>query len=215
MASPGELIEGLPMFPLGTALLPGAMLPLHVFEERYRALVEHCLTRDGEFGVVLIERGSEVGGGDRRFTVGTLARIVEAGRFPDGRYALVATGVHRLRVQAWRDDTAFPSAVVEVLTEPDPGPEGAPGRRRVADALDRVLTAAVAAGIDVDLTVVLPEDPVAAVWAAAARAPIGPLDVHRLLATDGFGARVDALLAALDDAELILRHRPDDGGSLA
>ncbi|MEY3361413.1 MAG: hypothetical protein RL531_1132, partial [Actinomycetota bacterium] len=109
----------------------------------------------------------------------------------------------------------YPSAVVEVLTEPDPGPEGAPGRRRVADALDRVLTTAVAAGIDVDLTVVLPEDPVAAVWAAAARAPIGPLDVHRLLATDGFGARVDALLAALDDAELILRHRPDDGGSLA
>ncbi|MEY3360946.1 MAG: hypothetical protein RL531_665, partial [Actinomycetota bacterium] len=92
MASPGELIEGLPMFPLGTALLPGAMLPLHVFEERYRALVEHCLARDGEFGVVLIERGSEVGGGDRRFAVGTLARIVEAGRFPDGRYALVATG---------------------------------------------------------------------------------------------------------------------------
>ncbi|MFM7617236.1 MAG: LON peptidase substrate-binding domain-containing protein [Actinomycetes bacterium] len=215
MASPGELIEGLPMFPLGTALLPGAMLPLHVFEARYRALVEHCLARDGEFGVVLIERGSEVGGGDRRFAVGTLARIVEASRFPDGRYALVATGVHRLRVEAWRDDTAFPSAVVEVLSEPDPGPEGERDRRRVTDALDRVLTAAVAAGIDVELAPTLPDDPVAAVWAAAARTPIGPLDAHRLLATDAFGARVEVLLAALDDLEVVLRHRLDDDGSLA
>ena len=48
-------------------LLPGAMLPLHVFEDRYRALVEHCLDHEGEFGVVLIERGSEVGGGDAQF----------------------------------------------------------------------------------------------------------------------------------------------------
>lgn len=203
------------MFPLGTALLPGAMLPLHVFEDRYRALVERCLEREGTFGVVLIERGSEVGGGDRRFEVGTLARIVEAGRFPDGRYALVVTGVHRLRVQAWRDDTVYPSAVVEVLDEPDPGPDGASARHRVAEALERVLTAAVAAGFDADLTAVLPDDPVAAVWAAAARAPIGPFDAHRLLATDAFAPRVDTLLAALEDAEVVLRHRLDDDGSLA
>ena len=68
-------------------------LPLHVFEPRYRALVEHCLAaRRPEFGVVLIERGSEVGGGDTRFDVGTVARIVEASQFPDGRYALVTVG---------------------------------------------------------------------------------------------------------------------------
>jgi hypothetical protein len=215
MARPGELIEGLPMFPLGTALLPGAMLPLHVFEDRYRALVEHCLAHDGEFGVVLIERGSEVGGGDRRFAVGTLARIVEAGRFPDGRFALVATGVHRLRVEAWREDAVYPSAVVEVLGEPDPGPDGAVARERVVDALGRVLMTAVTAGMDVDLTASLPDDPVAAVWAAAARAPIGPLDTHRLLELDGFDERVGLLLAAIEDADMVLRHRLGDDGSLA
>ena len=59
----------LPMFPLGTVLFPYAVLPLHVFEPRYRALTEHCLAGDGCFGVVLIERGSEVGGGDTRFAV--------------------------------------------------------------------------------------------------------------------------------------------------
>ena len=67
------------MFPLGTVLLPGAYLSLHVFEPRYRALVQACLDGTPEFGVALIERGSEVGGGDARFDVGCVARIVEAG----------------------------------------------------------------------------------------------------------------------------------------
>ena len=58
------------MFPLGTVLFPHAPLPLHIFEPRYRALVQECIDGDGEFGVVLIERGFEVGGGDTRFGTG-------------------------------------------------------------------------------------------------------------------------------------------------
>ncbi|MEN3314917.1 MAG: uncharacterized protein V7605_1151, partial [Acidimicrobiaceae bacterium] len=54
------------MFPLGTVLFPGLALPLHVFEPRYQSLVQACLDGDGHFGIVLIERGSEVGGGDVR-----------------------------------------------------------------------------------------------------------------------------------------------------
>ena len=67
------------MFPLGGVLLPGAVLPLHVFEPRYRQLVVDCLADDDgdpEFGVTLIERGSEVGGGDQRTDVGVVARMV-------------------------------------------------------------------------------------------------------------------------------------------
>ena len=75
--------------PARLGAVPARALPLHVFEPRYRALVEDCLAGEPEFGVVLIERGSEVGGGDTRFDVGTVARIVEAAEFPDGRYALV------------------------------------------------------------------------------------------------------------------------------
>ena len=78
------------MFPLGSVLLPGMLLPLHVFEPRYRAMVDRCLAGDHEFGVVLIERGREVGGGDVRTSAGTLARIAEARQFPDGRWALAA-----------------------------------------------------------------------------------------------------------------------------
>src|SRR4051812_9365869 len=84
------LVSELPMFPLGTVLLPGAVLPLHVFEPRYRALVEVCVAGDREFGVVLIERGNEVGGGDTRTSAGCVARIAEVRELPDGRYLLVA-----------------------------------------------------------------------------------------------------------------------------
>ncbi len=76
------------MFPLGTVLLPGMPLSLHVFEPRYRQMVDDCRAGDGTFGVVLIERGSEVGGGDVRTDVGTLTRIVEARELPDGRWLL-------------------------------------------------------------------------------------------------------------------------------
>ena len=109
------------MFPLGTVLVPGQGLPLHVFEPRYRALVEACVAGDGCFGVVLIERGSEVGGGDVRFDIGTVARIREVAQAPDGRYAVAAVGTDRFRVVQWLDDDPFPRAEIEVLVEPDAG----------------------------------------------------------------------------------------------
>src|SRR5688500_13997113 len=107
----------LPMFPLGSVLLPGMFLPLHVFEPRYRAMVEHCLAGDHEFGVVLIERGREVGGGDVRTHAGTVARIAEARQFADGRWALAAVGMRRIRVEAWLEDDPYPRA--EVVEWPD------------------------------------------------------------------------------------------------
>src|SRR3984885_12142090 len=83
--------RGLPMFPLGTVLFPHAVIPLHVFEPRYRALMRHCLDADRRFGVVLIERGSEVGGGDQRASVGTQGVITRAAELPDGRWVLEGT----------------------------------------------------------------------------------------------------------------------------
>jgi hypothetical protein len=77
----------LPMFPLSTVLLPGEVIPLHIFEVRYRQLTEHCLAGDGNFGVVLIARGAEVGGGEQRSDIGPIAHIEDSMRFDDGRYA--------------------------------------------------------------------------------------------------------------------------------
>src|SRR5438552_13967117 len=101
------------MFPLGTVLFPFAPLPLHVFEPRHRALTRACLDGDREFGVVLIERGSEVGGNDVRTSVGTVATIVEAAELDDGCWVLGTVGGRRIRVRAWLPDEPYPRADVE------------------------------------------------------------------------------------------------------
>ena len=111
-----------PMFPLGSVLTPGMVLPLHVFEPRYRRLVGDCLEGDGEFGVVLIERGSEVGGGDVRSMVGTMAAIADSSALPDGRWAVVAVGTRRIAVEQWLDDDPYPRAVVRDWPDPEAGP---------------------------------------------------------------------------------------------
>src|SRR4051794_29363897 len=103
----------MPMFPLGSVLLPGAVLPLHVFEPRYRTLVDACLAADEhEFGVVLIDRGHEVGGGDVRRRAGTVARMMQVAELEAGRYAVVAVGTRRIRVERWLDDDPYPRADV-------------------------------------------------------------------------------------------------------
>jgi Lon protease-like protein len=200
----------LPMFPLGTVLFPHATLPLHIFEERYRALAETCLRADGRFGVVLIERGHEVGGGDTRFGMGTVARIVDAARTPDGRYLLATVGTERFRIRKWLDDDPFPRAEIEVIGEPKRVPDVAGARKQeVQRLLGRVLALSAELGeaaAPVDAAR-LADDPVRASFEAAAAAPIGPLDSQRLLELDDLGERFDALEALLVDAAEVLELR--------
>ena len=196
------------MFPLGNVLFPHAQLPLHVFEPRYRALAETCLAGDGEFGVVLIERGSEVGGGDTRFSVGTVARIVAAGRLPDGRYLLATEGVRRLRVREWLPDDPFPRAEIELLGEPGPAHDAATARAEVERLLKRVLAMGAELGeAPLSIDVALDEDPTQAAFEAAAAAPIGPLDAQRLLELDDPGARLEELRGLLTDQVQLLELR--------
>ena len=88
-------------------------MPLHVFEERYRRMVQDCLDGKSEFGVVLIDRGHEVGGGDVRREVGTVARILKVGILADGRFLLQTAGVRRVRVLGWLGESPYPRAEVE------------------------------------------------------------------------------------------------------
>ena len=111
-ALPSDQEVELPMFPLGSVLLPQQALPLHVFEPRYLELLETCLAADRLFGVVLIARGSEVGGGDERTNVGTVARIDQVRTLPGGRQAVLAHGLSRLRVLQWFMDDPYPKAQV-------------------------------------------------------------------------------------------------------
>ena len=90
----------LPLFPLNAVLCPGIALPLHIFEDRYRALVRHCLETKSPFGVVLIREGHEVGARAISFTgIGTIAEIRDAGAYDDGRYDLLVVGTRRFEIQ--------------------------------------------------------------------------------------------------------------------
>jgi Lon protease-like protein len=202
------------MFPLGSVLFPYALLPLHVFEPRYRVMMRELLRDGQEFGVVLIERGSEVGGGDARFTVGTLARVVRATEMPDGRYAVTAVGVRRLRVDEWLPDDPYPQAMVTELDEPELDAtalgDARAARARVEVALRRLfeLWAQFEPRV-ADVHVELSDDPRQAAFEAAATAPIGPLDAQRLLETNGTTARLALLEALLHDEIHLLEARRD------
>ena len=198
----------LPMFPLGTVLFPSAVLPLHVFEPRYRALVRDCLAGERELGVVLIERGSEVGGGDVRSDVGTVAHIVEAQELPDGRWALTTVGARRLRVQTWLPDAPYPLAEVVDWPDPAPGPDHEELAARAVARLRRVLALAAEAGEGTaPATVELSDDVVLAVLQAAAVAPLGPFDRQRLLAAPAPEDRARLLDELLGEAEEVLTLR--------
>lgn len=204
--------ENLPMFPLGSVLLPGGVLPLHVFEPRYRALIHHCIdSPNHEFGVVLIARGSEVGGGDERTTVGTRARLVEVAEIPDGRYAVVAVGVGRIRVVQWLPDAPYPQALVESWPDDPVPPEYGEMTLHVASTATRVrrcVALATELGDPVgDPTSPVADDPGVAAFQLATLAPIGPLDRYQILAGAHAGERLDVLDRVLDDVEALLRFR--------
>ena len=199
--------QWIPMFPLGTVLFPYALLPLQVFEPRYQLMTRHVLDGDHEFGVVLIERGSEVGGGDTRFDVATVARVVQAGELPDGRFALATVGMRRVRVERWLADDPYPRAEVVALDDPAATPADAAARERVVEVFARV--AELARRIDPRVTDV-PEfdaDPLRASYEAAAVAPIGPLDAQRLLAAADAARRLELLAVMLEERIVDLRAR--------
>jgi Lon protease-like protein len=129
------------MFPLGSVLLPGGILPLHVFEPRYRDMVRDCLRADGppEFGQALISHGWETGGGDDRVMVGTVAQMLQVDAIDEDRYALIAVGTRRITINAWLPDDPYPLADVDDWPDIDPD---APGLAvNVAAAHARVLAA--------------------------------------------------------------------------
>ena len=194
-----------PMFPLQTAQLPGDTLPLRIFEPRYARLVHDCLAADEPaFGVVLISRGLEVGGGDSRSDVGALARIVECAETGEGSYELIATVGDRIRVSQWLPDDPYPRATVEPWPDA-PGPQVGPEQigvvvdrilalyERVAQARGLRLRPGVL-GVDPDTA----DDPARHLYALAARVPMGQADRYAVLAAPTLAERVAILTDAVE-----------------
>jgi len=173
------------MFPLGSVLFPHMPLRLRVFEERYLVMLAELLKTDSaRFGVVLIERGWEVGGGEQRFGVGTVAEITQLGA-QEGFVGLVARGGRRFVVERWLADAPHPWAEVRELPDlvwsADLTELRTDTERRVRRAL--ALASEFAENTwpaDVELS----DDPVAAAWQLAAIAPLTALDQIELLRAD-------------------------------
>jgi Lon protease-like protein len=201
------------MFPLGSVLLPGELLPLHVFEPRYRALIVDLLSDDvnePEFGVTLIERGLEVGGGDQRAAIGTVARVLNIEALDAHRYGVVALGTRRIRVQAWLPDDPYPLADVEDHLDPPPDDT----ERFMIDVaacaarVNQVHRMAVDLGdIEDGLELELSDDPIMASYQLVSFVPFGPADRDRLLGAPDPWQRLELLDAALDDLEASLKFR--------
>ena len=200
------MVTLMPMFPLGSVLLPAMPLALRVFEPRYLEMMAEVLRQEpAEFGVVLIERGQEVGGGDQRFGIGTVARIadIEQG---DGLIGLIARGTGRIEVVAWHDENPYPRAEVREL--PDLVFDES-SRAALDDAELLVRTALSLASEFLETMwssdIELADDPVERVWQLAGIAPVGVLDRLGFLRADTLDQLLVMLVAETSSATEALR----------
>ncbi len=206
----------LAMFPLQSALLPEEELPLQIFEPRYTALVRDCLRDDDpRFGVVLISRGREVGGGDVRCDVGTVARITECVDLAgSGRFVLRCRTSERIRVGDWLPDDPYPRAMVRSWPD-EPGEPVTAGQLeeledRVMGLFERIAAVrdfslpdrAVLLGSNPDTV-----DPGIRLYALASRVPIGPADRYAVLSAPSAAARLTALSDAVDSVAAVIEFQ--------
>lgn len=191
----------LPMFPLSSVLFPKVGIPLHVFEPRYIRLVEDLGKLPPYFGVVLITRGSEVGGGDQRSTVGTLARATERVELSDGHWLILAVGENRIEITNWLPDDPYPVALVRHLTDDQYAISDSSIQR-----LEKKLRYSILLKGEVSLSgVVSPHiglagNVVEALWQMCAMAPISAIDQQRLLSESDLVKRCICLEALIDEA---------------
>lgn len=205
------------MFPLGTVLFPHTPLAVRIFEQRYLIMLGRVLDEDEpSFGVVLIERGSEAGGGDQRFSVGTIARILQVDPRA-GDLHVIAVGGARVIVDKWLEDDPYPAASVTPLPELEWAEDLAPLHAQAEQIVRRVLArAAEFSDVRWDPNVELSDDPVESAWQLAAIAPLGQLDQLRLLGASTLGGLLRDIIDLTLDAEVLFTTGPevDDAGDI-
>jgi Lon protease-like protein len=207
----------IPVFPLGTVLVPGLVLPLHIFEPRYRALMSDLQVRpesERGFGVVAIREGHEVGATGARalYEVGTFAMVREIDAYDDGRFDIVTNGDARFRVVGLAErGTDYLMAVVEWLGEVD---GGTPGEAQVlGQAVARRFDIyrgllASAGAVEAAQMLSLPEDPQVLSYLISAAMVLDLSDRQVLLAADSTTDRLRRELALLSRESTLVRELP-------
>jgi Lon protease-like protein len=205
--------DTLPLFPLGhTVLFPGVVLPLHIFEERYRALVQSLVELPEDtprrFGVVAIRQGWEVGAeaAEALHEIGCAAELRRVSRYPDGRYDIVTVGTDRFRLREV-DRTSEPYLVGSVDWLPGDAPSEA---EVLARSVGELFTeyAAAAAGLQAlpADTPELPADPGELSYAVAAGAVLTLEDRQGLLEAGTARDRLSAELRLLKRETTMVRR---------
>lgn len=172
----------IPMFPLGSVLLPAMPLPLRIFEKRYLKLLGDLVASEKpEFGVVLIERGKEVGGGEKRASIGTIASVTEIGTTQEF-LGLESYGTQRFRVNAWLPDDPYPLADIDLLPDLIWDDSLLPAKSHLETKVRQLLAFVsefgdLQFGADIEFS----DDPMEACWQMAGVLPVGPLDQLDLL----------------------------------
>jgi Lon protease-like protein len=135
-----ERVADFPLFPLGIVALPSELVPLHIFEERYKAMIERCLADSSEFGIVWVSED------DGLHDVGCACEIADVlERLPDGRLNLIARGTRPFRIERRQEEFPYPAGVVDFLDDEDdaddePDPEAAAAAREAYAELLRQAT---------------------------------------------------------------------------
>lgn len=205
------MTDRLPIFPLGTVLFPGLVLPLHVFEERYRLLLRDLLTGEAphRFGVVSIELGHEVGPGAARrlAAVGCTAEVRDVEEDDDGRYDVVTTGGMRFRVEDIDDSLDYLQADVTMLPEED-GPGAETAVAPVSGLFRSYCERLVAHGAEITNLDELPDEPLALSYLIAASLVLDRMDRQRLLQAEHAAARLRLEYMLLRRENLLLGAFP-------
>ncbi|MEB3049983.1 LON peptidase substrate-binding domain-containing protein [Mycolicibacter sp. MYC123] len=198
----------LPMFPLEWVLLPGEELSLRIFEMRYTVLVGDLMrSGDPRFGVVLIARGREVGGGEQRNDVGTMTSITNCAELGAGRYALRCLTGERIRVGGWLVDDPYPRADVELWPD-EPGEPVSDSRFRELEdrivALHKQMAVAQRRWLAPGRNAMLGGrrmrslEPTQRLYSLACRVPMGEADRYAVLAAPSLNERLTALHEAIE-----------------
>jgi Lon protease-like protein len=202
--------ERLPLFPLGTVLFPGMLLPLHIFEERYRTLIRDLLAgpEPRQFGVIAIKKGSETGvdGVSALYEVGCTATLRETHEHGDGRFDIVTVGTERFRLTGLDDSRPYLQGDVELLDE-EPGDEAAAGLavRAAQDAFGTYVSALADRGLAQLSVPDLPDEPGLLSYLIAASMIIDLPDRQALLAEPDALSRLTAERSLLSRETTMLR----------
>lgn len=206
----------MPLFPLNVVLFPGMMLPLHIFEPRYREMINRCIDEDIPFGVVLIEEGTEVGVTAKPFPIGTAARIVKVDRLEDGAMNITAVGTQRFRIVELDHSHSYLSAKVAQFPIVNGSTKAAVEMvHRVRPKISEyvaLLSRASQTELKLDR---LPEDPTTLAFLVAIALQVDNVNKQKLLAMPGVPEILDRERYLLSCENLLLRYMIETQDSLA